>query len=172
MEVELGINKKLNTKTKTFGYKAFNKDLTNRYGAFFNVGESYSTSGEIKFGNDGNGFHFCMNLCDVFRYFDSTESVVAIVSTEDVGRDLVVYNDEYNGYYDMYSCRNIKIERLLTRRQIIDKMLCSVDFEIIKFIQTFKLTKEESYEFLKLSQPVIKAIEYYQLDDTKTYTKF
>ena len=39
------------------GYKAFNIDATNRYGKPFTEGETYQVEGEIKFGNDGNGFH-------------------------------------------------------------------------------------------------------------------
>ena len=36
------------------GYKAFNHDLTNRYGEKFNEGVTYYVNGPIKYGNNGN----------------------------------------------------------------------------------------------------------------------
>ena len=55
------------------GYKAFNKDATNRYGRPFTEGETYRITGELQFGNDGNGFHMCTSLCDVFRYVNAID---------------------------------------------------------------------------------------------------
>ena len=34
----------------------------NNYGKKFSVGKIYITSGTIKFGNNGNGFHLCKNI--------------------------------------------------------------------------------------------------------------
>ncbi len=53
------------------GYKCFNSDLTNRYGSKFEVGKTYHAKGDIKFGNNGNGFHMCKNMEDTLRYFDA-----------------------------------------------------------------------------------------------------
>ena len=53
------------------GYKAFNSDKTNRYGFPFESGNTYSVDGEIKFGNEGNGYHLCTSTSDVFRYVDA-----------------------------------------------------------------------------------------------------
>ena len=58
------------------GYKAFNKDKTNRYGLPFTEGVTYKVGGDISFGNAGNGFHMCTHLSDVFRYFDAIDDVV------------------------------------------------------------------------------------------------
>ena len=41
-------------------YKAFNKvdgKLVNRYKRVFEIGKEYFIEGEIRFGNNGNGFH-------------------------------------------------------------------------------------------------------------------
>ena len=60
------------------GYKAFNKDMTNRYGVEFKVGSVYEVEGDARFGNDGNGFHFCKRLEDTLRYFDGMGDEIQI----------------------------------------------------------------------------------------------
>ena len=74
------------------GYKCFNKGLTNRYGYKFEVGKEYIRTGEIKFGNNGNGFHFCKNIEDTFRYFNAMEEEVEIC--------LVIGHGTYEKYED------------------------------------------------------------------------
>ena len=83
------------------GYKAFNKGLTNRYGRKFELGKKYSTTGEISFGNDGNGFHFCKNIEDTLRYFDAVNDEISICEVKGSG-DRILKEDEYYGYYEMY----------------------------------------------------------------------
>ena len=56
----------------------FNDDLTNRYGTKFEVGKTYHANGDIKFGNDGNGFHMCKNIEDTLRYFDAFNDNIRI----------------------------------------------------------------------------------------------
>lgn len=144
------------------GYKAFNKDMTNRYGLPFEVGSTYRVTGIVSFGNDGNGFHMCTNLCDVFRYFNSEDSVVAEV----IGRGKCVkYDDDYNGYYDMYACEEITIEKLLSREEILARMLTAHDLNNKKFLMTYILTDEEKREYLRLYCRNITMLEwllYYQ----------
>lgn len=146
------------------GYKIFNKDLTNRYGKKFEIGNIYSIEGDISFGNYGNGFHMCKNLCDAFRYYDSEECCVAKV--EGYG-DYIVYDDEYYGYYDMYSVRSIKLIELLSREDIIDMMLNDNNYNIVKFIKTFKMNKYETKLFLDKynnSYDIIRNLFYYQIE--------
>ena len=50
------------------GYKAFYSDMRNHYGMKFKEGEIYNVSGNASFGLKGNGFHFCKNIEDTFRY--------------------------------------------------------------------------------------------------------
>ena len=102
------------------GYKGFNKDFTNRYGNKFEIGKVYHADGEIKWGNNGNGFHLCTNIEDCFRYVDSDTSVI----TEVIGfGKMKEYDDEYYGYYDMYVCENLRIVRVISREEIISMML-------------------------------------------------
>ena len=51
------------------GYKAFKKGLVNHFGKEFELNKEYSVSGEIKFGNSGNGYHFAERPEDTLRYF-------------------------------------------------------------------------------------------------------
>ena len=106
---------------QVIGYKCFNEDLTNRYGINFEIGKIYSTKGEIKFGNVGNGFHFCKNIEDTFSYFDIFAQNVTVCIVREFG-NIVEYEDEYNGYYNMYVSENIEILRELTREEIIQTM--------------------------------------------------
>ncbi|MDE5888464.1 MAG: hypothetical protein K2H20_00420 [Bacilli bacterium] len=144
------------------GYKAFNKDMTNRYGLPFEVGSTYRVEGDVKFGNEGNGFHMCQNLCDVFRYFDSENVAVAEV----IGRGKCVkFDDEYNGYYDMYACEEITIVRILSREEILETMMSSHDINNKKFLSTYILTEEEKKEYLRLYHKNMTMLEwllYYQ----------
>lgn len=156
---------------QVIGYKCFNEDLTNRYGINFEIGKIYSTKGEIKFGNVGNGFHFCKNIEDTFRYFDIFAQNVTVCIVRGFG-NIVEYEDEYNGYYNMYVSENIEILRELTREEIIQTMLNSNEIKVCRFIQTFKLTNEEIEMFKKRfsSYSIIsKYIEYYQLNNKEIF---
>ena len=64
------------------GYKGFSKDLKNEPGEQFEVGKIYRTSNEeeLKFGHNGNGYHFCRSLEDCFIYFDPQKSIYAEVT--------------------------------------------------------------------------------------------
>ena len=84
------------------GYKCFNKNLINRYGIPFEVGKTYKVDGNISFGNNGNGFHMCVNLEDTLRYFDGFNTEIDICEVIGDG-NFVLFEDNYYGYYDMYS---------------------------------------------------------------------
>lgn len=128
------------------GYKAFNKDKTNRYGKKFIAGQVYHNNDDVlKFGNNGQGFHMCTSLCDVFRYFDSDANVAKVIGFG----NCLCYNDEYYGYYNMYVTANLYIEKFLTREEIITEMLNSSNFDVKKFLITFTLTDTEKKLFLE-----------------------
>lgn len=155
------------------GYKCFNKDLTNRYGQRFEVGKTYHITGNITFGNTGNGFHICSNLEDTLRYFDTFNEEVCICEVKGTGTN-IVYNDEYNGYYDMYAVESLTIIRILNREEIINIGLNLNQIRVFRFIQGYKLTKEEinlfKNKFINYSS-VLKAIAYYQEGDTNIYNR-
>lgn len=152
------------------GYKAFDYDLVNRYGMKFELNVEYSLSGELKFGNSGNGFHFCTNLEDTLRYVDGANAVITIV--EALG-DLQKYDDEYNGYYDMFVTNKIKIIKVLTKEDIFNYMLKLPEFRIIRLISLYFQFSEEYLQMLEMlyqnNDGIIKAIKYYQRNDKDAY---
>lgn len=156
-----------------YGYKAFNLDRTNRYGMTFEDGKTYSISGDISFGNDGNGFHMCTNLEDVFRYFDGMSDDISVARVVGFG-NVICYNDEYNGYYDMYSVQNIKIESFLTREEIINTFLDNVPFRVCRFVSLFRLSDDEIKCFRKEysnETEVMDYLSYYQEGKRDTFYK-
>ena len=146
------------------GYKAFNKDATNRYGQPFEEGKTYCVCGEIVFGNQGNGYHMCTNLCDVFRYVNACEDEVLVAEVTGCGKRQKM-DDEYYGYYDMYSFEKITVDRFMSREEIINEMLSAPGYQVIKFLATFRLTEEEKilfYSKFRNEVDVIKNLLYYQ----------
>ena len=150
------------------GYKCFNANLTNRYGCQYEVGKEYHKD-SIKFGNGGHGFHICKRLVDTFRYFDTTNFALGEVTC---WGDFEEYNDEYNGYYDMYAFEYMRIDRIIPREEIIDEML-NADVETIKrFLQTFTLRPEEIELFFeKFSDNllILKYLSYFQIGYEKAF---
>lgn len=156
------------------GYKAFNPDKTNRYGIPFEEGKTYSVDGPIRFGNTGNGYHMCTKLCDVFRYFDYDDNNEVMIAEVIGNGKHMKYDDEYYGYYDMYSVEKIKIVRFLTREEIISNMLNSNEYETLKFLRTFKLNKDEIllfYNKYKDDYRILMALLYHQMDCLNVYER-
>ncbi len=153
------------------GFKAFNNDSTNRFGKSFTEGSTHRVTGDIKFGNDGNGFHMCTHLSDVFRYVNAWEEEVIVA--EVTGRGKRVYGeDNYWGYYDMYSFEEITIDRFISRREIIEKMLKASSLDVEKFLMTFKLDEKEKIMFVRKfrnDSRVLKALLYHQYGYTDIY---
>ena len=153
------------------GYKAFNKDLTNRYGKKFEVGKIYIAPGIIKFGNNGNGFHLCRNMEDTFRYFDPENMTVCKV----IGSgEMVEGIDHYYGFYEMYAVKRLKILKELSRLEIVEQGLKLNEFRAQRFVSLFPLTEEEIILFKKQFKNYIRvldAISYHQEKDEKIYYK-
>lgn len=156
---------------EVMGYKAFNKDLTNRYGKKFEVGKIYVAPGIIKFGTYGNGFHLCKNIEDTFRYFDSNDMTICKVVGSGKMEEGI---DHYNGFYDMYVAEKIKILKELSRLDIIQEGLKLNEIRAERFVSLFNLTKEEIIlfkEYFKKYINVLDAISYYQEKDKYIYHK-
>ena len=158
------------------GYKAFNNDMTNRYGKKFEEGKIYYSENTPKFGNNGNGFHFCERLEDTLRYFPAMEEKIKIARVTGLG-EIVTENDEYYGFYDMHASSIISIDKILEREEIINMFLEDgrVESRIIRFIELFKLNEDEIRRFLDKKgdiSGIIPAIEYYQLGDKSAYIRY
>lgn len=155
---------------EVYGYKAFDKGLTNRYGTKFQVGNKYVASGNIKWGNDGNGFHFCENLEDTIRYFDAMNEEIDICYVKGFGK-IIEYEDDYYGYYNMYASSNIEIIKLLTREEIISHILNKGYASQERFVMGFKLRDDEIELFLEKNLNLSSYIDYYQKNIKNTFKK-
>ena len=156
------------------GYKCFNGDFTNRYGMKFNVGCCYKVDGDIKFGGLGNGFHMCKNLVDVFRYFDTSEDDFILCEVVGSG-NFNCYDDEYNGFYNMYAVECIEIIRIINRVEIIENVLNMDVFMLKRFIQLFRMNNNEInlfYNRFGLIDDIILAIDYYQNGNKNAYKDY
>ena len=145
------------------GFKAFNANMTNRYGKLFEEGKSYSVVGDPSFGLKGNGFHFCKNIEDTFRYFDPNDCTIAKVTGS--GKIAEGFDND-NDYYDMYACTDIYINHIMSRDEVIDTILnLKMERRVCRFIVTgYKLNKEEILSFrnkYKDSLVVNQYIDYY-----------
>lgn len=152
-------------------YKCFQKGMLNRYGQPFEVGVEYHTDGIIKFGNNGNGFHACKRLEDTLRYFDAMEGEVDIAQIRGFG-NFDLYEDDYYGYYDMYSFENIIIDKVLNRQEIMDYAYHLPEMRAERFVSLFRLTEEEKEKMIDLfkqSFSVLKSIAYYQDGDKDAF---
>lgn len=155
------------------GYKAFNVDMTNRYGKKFEVGKIYRVDGIIEFGLMGNGYHFCKRLEDTLRYVDGMNSEIQIAKVRAFG-DYREYYDEYYGYYDMFAAREIVVDEVLNRNKIIMEYLNTNADRVIRFIQGYRLLPYE-IDIFKMkycnNKNIINAIAYYQEHDLDVYTR-
>ena len=153
------------------GYKCFNKGLINRYGTKFRIEKTYHCDKQIKFGNNGHGFHVCKRLEDTLRYFDAMNKEVDICIVECYGK-YDKQEDDYYDYYDMFAFEYMVIKKLLTREEIISYGLELFGYQLERFISLFKLTKEEidifKHKFQKESQ-ILKFIAYYQEGDKDAF---
>ena len=155
------------------GYKCFNKDRTNRYGKQFVEGETYTASREIGYGNDRYGYHMCKNLSDVFRFFDVKSGDYSVAQVTGIGKCVSSGDEDYYGYSDMFSFESIRINKFLTREEIIEKMLeCDIPYLLQHFFQTFPLTEDERIRFAKKYRTefeIMRHLLYYQFGFQDAY---
>ena len=153
------------------GFKCFKKGLINRYGMIFELGKVYHDDKEIKFHQ--SGFHMCTNLEDTLRYFDAFNEEVDIASVIGSGK-INKYDDEYNGFYDMYSVEYLQVCHVLTRDEIMSYVLDLPPMRVKRFISLYKLSKEELlifYDKYYNNIPITNALNYYQNEKEKVYIK-
>lgn len=156
------------------GYKAFTSDMLAMNDVKFSLDKPMHVDGIIKSGPiDGNGFHFCTHFEDTFRFvpFDNDIILCEVIAYGTISNE---YIDEYNGYYGIYSCSDIKIKRIISRKEIIQMASVLPEWRLLRFIQTYKLTKDE----LKIIRQIVlnnqnlnNYIEYYQIDNKGVFYK-
>ena len=147
------------------GFKSFNLDKTNCYGIKFAEGKEYFCDGKIVFGPHGNGYHFSERMEDTIRYSGNpgNGAVRDVLIAKVVGSGSIATGfDEYNDYYDMYSCSKLFIEKFLTRDEVISLALSLSELRMSRFVSLYRLSKDEIELFKNKSYMVDRTIEYYQ----------
>ena len=160
-----------------FGYKSFDGQRRNQMGVIFEEGKIYTAKGNLRPGmydyDHMNGYHMSEPLANVFRFFDSKAQGIEIAEVRGFGNCLK-FDDEYNGYFDMYVCENLEVLRFMRRYEYVEKMLHQSEPDILKFISTFDMDEHEkrmfSYEF-EGNKAVSKALAYYQYGDKEVYER-
>ena len=141
------------------GYKALNKGLINRYGFQYELGKKYVLIGKLKWGK--NGFHFCSRPEDTLRYVDSWNDEIDIVEIEGSG-DLILYEDEYYGYYDMYCSSEMTLNRIISREEMFNMIINSHDENRVKRLaQSLELTDDE-IRIIRYNYDIESTLDYYQ----------
>ena len=145
------------------GFKALNWDLTNRYGFQYEIGVKYKLNGNLIWRE--NGFNFCTNPEDTLRYVDAYNEDIVFTLVEGSG-ELVLYEDEYYGFYDMYASSKMKILRIVSRHEVFEMIMESNNiFRVKRYASLMKLTLDEKREILKKYPSVKSTIDYYQSDE-------
>ena len=141
-----------------YGYKGLKKGNMTHFGDVLEEGVTYSVEGPLKVGlrngEEGNGYHMCEYLSDVFRFFPNEKPIIAFVEGSD---ENIEYSDDYYGNLGMHVCRSIKILKILSREEVIDTILDSGEMNIVNYLRTDKLNEEETDKFLDCcrSYPII-----------------
>lgn len=165
------------------GFKAFSRNMTNHYGTTFEENKLYTINKDIpiEYGKNGAGFHFSKNMEDTLRYVDGMNEEIYIASVIASGEIVPTNNYEdvmYYEYDDVYAARNIYIDHIYTREEILNYFLSLDGYygsdRLIRFLRGYKLTEEEIQtmkQHFKIYTMVMRAIEYYQVGDLDTFNK-
>lgn len=153
------------------GYKCFNSNFTNNSNELIRTNTTYVLQDKLKIKK--NGFHFCKRLEDTLRYFDGLKEDIIICKVKALG-DIIWYEDNYYDYYDIGCTNKIYISNPLSREEIMSYADNLIDIRFIRFIQGYKLTKEEKEYFKNKyinNRLVINYLKYYQEDDLEVFER-
>ena len=108
---------------------------------------------------------------DTFRYFDPKNMTVCkVIGSGEMDEG----TDDYNGFYNMYAVKRLKILKELRRLEIIEQGLKLNEIRAERFVSLFPLTEEEIILFKKQFKNYIRvldAIAYHQEKTEKIYYK-
>ena len=82
---------------------------------------------------------------------------------------IIEYEDDYYGYYDLYVTDKIRIDKILTREDIINYASKLPEYRLERFIQTMKLGDEEVKLFMGKSLLIDKYILFYHFNDENAF---
>ena len=158
------------------GYKALTKNMESRYKDKYEIGKTYSVEGILKFGYgglNGNGIHFCERIEDTLKYFDSKEDDIIITEVTSL-EDNDVFCEEDQDFALMFAARKLRFDRIVPRQEIIITFLTTPYYRTERFLQFYKLTKEEIKLYKEVYQDdtyIMNIIKYYQEHQKDVYEK-
>lgn len=151
------------------GYKVFigtKEQFTNNYNQICQEGNILEIDGELQLKK--NGYHFAKRLEDTLRYGNALNEEVVVCEVTSLG-DIIEFEDEYYGYYDLYVSSKLRIDKVLSRKDIIE-YINKVNIERLKrFVQTFRLTYDEAIYFKGKDKELDKYIDYYQFGNKDAF---
>lgn len=158
-------------KKEITGYKSVDENFKNIAGKKLEEGKSYHADGIIKYGINGNGYHFAKNLEDTLRFQlkDNYHLVKPNIAKVIGFGNIINSSDEYYGYYDLYTAENIKILKFLTHDDIINYALKLREERMRRFVSLYKLTNEEIKFFKNKYHSVDLALLYHQKQQIDIY---
>lgn len=131
------------------GYKTFNSDMTDKFcSTKFEEGKTYEVTNPERIFFNRNGYHFCKRLEDTFGFFDPMNEEIICAEVTAFG-EINRHDDYQTGYEDMYAARKIRIDKILTREEILNIYLdrkCEGK-RVVRFLDSFRLTPEELEKF-------------------------
>ena len=157
------------------GFKSFNYDYTNNYGFRFKENINYHITGEIKYGPNGNGYHFSTHMEDTIRYCRDEDLAYNIQIAQILASNIIIpgstQSDDYYDYNNNYVTSDIKILKFLSRDEIIDIALHLPLYRLERFIQEYYLSEIELQLFYGKDKKIDRTINYYQKGIKDTYCK-
>jgi hypothetical protein len=150
------------------GYKSFRKELINQIDEQLEEGKTYRLERDITWNKCG--YHFCSSPEDTLRYMREYDEETIVAEVHSNGK-VHTYDDEYNGYYNMFVSDEITIDRVLSREELFNLIINHGENSILKMIQNYILTQAEINSLSNRSIRINQALLYYQLGDNTVYRR-
>lgn len=153
------------------GYKVFIGNLDNfknNANIVCHKGDILSTTNTIK--PREVGYHFAKRLEDTLRYGNALKEDVVVCEVTSLG-NFIEFCDDYYGYYDLYVTSQLRIDKVLSREEIVRYMLNTNVERIKRFVSTYKLNNDEIKLFKGIDDMLDTYIDYYQHKDTEAFNK-
>ena len=143
------------------GYKVFHSDMTNWCGMKFEEGKTY-----IDARSNGSGFYYCTKLADTFvNYWGNKDVKVAKVTG---------FFDNKKSENPVLIARTIRIDKILTREEVLHYVLEQGEEETIKYLKYCYLNPNEKQFFLdnySENEEYMRIISHYQKEVNKPKQK-
>ena len=151
------------------GYKSLSNDFTNMYGTKYEFNKKYILNGKLEWRK--NVFHFCHYPEDTLRYIEGFNKPFKIVKVQASG-EIVLYDDDYFGYHDMYASSEMTLLSELSREELLKLIIESRNqLRAVRLIKSIKLDENEINEILKIYPYLDNDVNYYQYNKKDTYEK-